>query len=280
MAFLEFENVSFTYDGRTNALDGLTLSIERGSFTCVLGGNGSGKSTLAKHANALLVPDSGHVLVDGMDTADEEHLFDIRSRVGMVFQNPDDQIVASLVEDDVAFGPENLGVEPSEIRQRVTEALLQVGMQGFERRETFALSGGQKQRVAIAGVLACKPQLIVFDESSAMLDPRGRSGLLRVCRELNAEGIAIVFITHFMEEAAYADRVSILDQGKIVLDGAPDDVLVRTDILEGLSLEVPFAAQFSRLLAERGIDVGMHVSEDELIDSLIECAQAQRGGAL
>ena len=280
MAFLEFENVSFTYDGRTNALDGLTLSIERGSFTCVLGGNGSGKSTLAKHANALLVPDSGRVLVDGMDTADDGHLFDIRSRVGMVFQNPDDQIVASLVEDDVAFGPENLGIEPDEIRRRVSESLLQVGMQGFERRETFALSGGQKQRVAIAGVLACKPQLIVFDESSAMLDPRGRSGLLRVCRELNAEGIAIVFITHFMEEAAYADRVIVLDQGKIVLDGAPEDVLVRTDVLEGLSLEVPFAAQFSRLLAERGIDVGTKIFEDDLIDSLVELDRERRGGAL
>ena len=268
MGIIEFDNVTFTYDGVSNALDGVNLNIRQGEFLCVLGGNGSGKSTLAKHVNALLAPDAGSVKVLGCDTRDAENVFRIRGNVGMVFQNPDDQIVASIIEDDVAFGPENLGIPNPELRERVTQALIQVGMQGFEKRETSALSGGQKQRVAIAGALAMQPQILVFDEASAMLDPRGRSGLLRVCRELNAAGLTIIYITHFMEEAARADRVVVLDRGRIALVGAPDDVLTRVDQLERLHLDVPFAARMARLLQGRGVSVSACIDTGSLAAQL------------
>ena len=261
-------DIEFTYDGERLALAGVDLHVAPGEFVCILGGNGSGKSTLAKHLNALLLPDRGTVTVDGYDTAEPRDVYRIRSTAGMVFQNPDDQLVASLVEDDVAFGPENLGVETAELAQRVRDALKQVGLVGFEKHETNALSGGQKQRVAIAGVLGMQPKILILDEASAMLDPRGRKGLMRVCRELNGRGMTVVMITHFMEEAAAADRVVVLDRGKVACNGAPRDVLVRTDVLAGLNLEVPFACDLSLKLREAGVDVPVCVEEAPLVDAI------------
>ena len=215
---ITFSDVSFTYTGDSYVLQDLNLTIEKGQFVCVLGANGSGKSTFSKLINALLLPDKGTVTTKGMDTSDPEYTFLIRSSAGSAFQNPDDQLVASLVENDVAFGPENLGIENPELRERVTKALAQVGLSGYELRETTALSGGQKQRVAIAGILAMNPEILILDEASAMLDPRGRRGLMRVCKELHAQGMTIVMITHFMEEAAEADRIIVLEKGLCVLD--------------------------------------------------------------
>lgn len=272
---IEFDSASFTYDGKTRAFDGVSLAVRQGEFLCVLGGNGSGKSTLAKHVNALLVPDEGAVHVLGRDTADPANTYYIRSNAGMVFQNPDDQIVASVIENDVAFGPENLGVATAELGQRVTEALAQVGLQGFETRETANLSGGQKQRVAVAGVLAMKPEILVFDEASAMLDPRGRAGLMRVCRELNESGLTIVLITHFMEEAALADRIVVLDGGHVALEGTPDEVLTQFEVLERLALEVPFAVRMSHALRQRGIPVDMHVNAEALEAQLASLLQKE-----
>ena len=275
MGIIGFDNVRFTYDGQRNALEQVDLQIEQGSFTCILGGNGSGKSTLAKHINALLVPDDGRVRVLGADTSDAAQLYFIRANAGMVFQNPDDQLVASVIENDVAFGPENLGVPTDELRKRVSLALSQVGLQGFEKKETAALSGGQKQRVAIAGVLAMEPQILVLDEASAMLDPRGRKGLSRVCRELNAAGLTIVLITHFMEEAAQADRVIVLERGHVALDGSPGDVLTRAERLKSLALDIPFATGMSLELRERGINTPVCVTVDELVGALRENSPSQ-----
>lgn len=272
---IDCTDVIFTYDGTEHALDGVSLHVDAGEFVCVLGGNGSGKSTLAKHLNALLVPDEGTVRIDGHDTSDADATFLIRSTAGMVFQNPDDQIVASLVENDIAFGPENLGVAPAEIRRRVGDALAEVGLIGFEDRETTALSGGQKQRVAIAGVLAMDPKILILDEATAMLDPRGRAGLMRVCKDLNARGMTIVMITHFMDEAAEADRVVVMNRGRIVAQGAPEDILTQADMLAELNLEMPFASTLSLDLSRRGIDVGMHVHAPALERALIDRAHAE-----
>ncbi|MDO5800518.1 MAG: energy-coupling factor transporter ATPase [Coriobacteriia bacterium] len=261
-------DVSFTYDGEAFALSGASAQIERGEFVCILGGNGSGKSTLAKHLNALLVPDKGQVEVCGMDTSEREHTYAIRQSAGMVFQNPDDQLVASLVEDDVAFGPENLGVPTAELRKRVTQRLEDVGLSGFEKHETHALSGGQKQRVAIAGALAMNPEILILDEASAMLDPRGRKGLMRVVRSLNDQGMTVVMITHFMEEAALADRVIVLDEGQVARVGTPQEVLVDVDALSALNLEVPFAAELSQALRRADVPVAAAVTEEELAKSV------------
>ena len=266
--------VEFTYDGDRLVLAGINAHIAPGEFVCILGGNGSGKSTLAKHFNALLVPDAGSVTTDGMSTADEENLYAIRSTAGMVFQNPDDQLVASLVEDDVAFGPENLGVETAEIALRVRSALEEVGLVGFEKHETNALSGGQKQRVAIAGVLAMNPKILILDEASSMLDPRGRKGLMRVCKELHERGMTIVMITHFMEEAAEADRIIVLEQGRVALEGAPDKVLARTDVLGRLNLEVPFACRLSTALRERDACIPVCIRENALADAIVQAADS------
>lgn len=265
---IEFKNTGFTYDGDSFVLDGVNARIEQGEFVAILGGNGSGKSTFAKHINALLIPDEGSVTVLDRNTSDERALYFIRSNAGMVFQNPDDQLVASLIENDVAFGPENLGIKPADLRTRVTEALADVGLQGFEKRETTALSGGQKQRVAIAGVLAMDPDILILDEATAMLDPRGRKGLMRVCHELNARGMTIIMITHFMEEAAQAQRVIVLEDGHVACDGTPEEVLVQADLLEHLNLDVPFACQLSLALRKRGVDVGVHVDTDSLKEEL------------
>ena len=272
-------DVSFTYDAEAFALSGASAQIERGEFVCILGGNGSGKSTLAKHLNALLVPDKGQVEVCGMDTSEREHTYAIRQSAGMVFQNPDDQLVASLVEDDVAFGPENLGVTTAELRKRVTQRLEDVGLSGFEKHETHALSGGQKQRVAIAGALAMNPEILILDEASAMLDPRGRKGLMRVVRSLNDQGMTVVMITHFMEEAALADRVIVLDGGQVARVGTPQEVLVDVDALSALNLEVPFAAELSQALRRADVPVAAAVTEEELAKSVFSLLESRMAKA-
>ena len=265
---VRFDRAGFTYDGETFVFRNLNLTVSRGEFVCVLGGNGSGKSTIAKHMNALLIPDEGSVEVLGLDTRDEGNLYFVRQNAGMVFQNPDDQLVASLVENDVAFGPENLGVPQNELTERVRQSLAEVGLALYGKHETNALSGGQKQRVAIAGVLAMQPQILILDEASAMLDPRGRRGLLRVCKELHERGMTIVMITHFMEEAALADRVVAVHAGEICLDGTPDEVLTQAEALENLNLEVPFACRLSLALQRRGVPVRTCVTETELKEEL------------
>ena len=221
------------------AIDGISLDIGKGSFTAVVGMNGSGKSTFAKSLNGLLVPTSGEVTVDGFSTKDEEHIWDIRSRVGMVFQNPDNQIVSSIVEDDVAFGPENLGVEPAEIRKRVDDALRRVGMYDQKDKGAHMLSGGQKQRIAIAGAIAMRPECIVFDEPTAMLDPRGRESVMQIIRELNSEGITCILITHFMSEAQQAERVIVLKNGKVLCDRTPAALFSDRKMIETAGLEMP-----------------------------------------
>ena len=246
-------DVTMKHSEKRMALDGVTLDIERGSFVAVVGSNGSGKSTLAKHLNALLLPTSGEVLVCGMSTADPDNTWEIRRRCGMVFQNPDNQLVSSVVEDDVAFGPENLGVEPSEIRRRVDESLKAVGMYEFRKKGPHLLSGGQKQRVAIAGVLAMQPECIVFDEPTAMLDPSGRREILNIIRGLHEQGKTVILITHFMEEAAQADRIIVMDQGKPVLDESPDKLFAHAEKLNSLNLQMPFGASMAAKLAARGV---------------------------
>lgn len=268
---IECRGVSFSYDGAAQALDGIDLSIKDGEFFCILGGNGSGKSTFAKHLNALLQPDAGTVRVNGMDASDPELVYDIRSTAGMVFQNPDDQLVATLVEDDVAFGPENLGVPSAQIAQRVREALKGVGLVGFERHETHALSGGQKQRVALAGVLAMEPRVLILDEASSMLDPRGRKGLMKACRALHDRGMTIVMITHFMEEAAEADRVAVFRAGHVAMLGTPEEILTRADELAQLNLDMPASCCLGTALRAKGVPVHAQVRE---VDMVAEIAQA------
>ncbi len=278
--FIEFDGVSFAYEeeenlASENVIENMSLKIEKGDFVAVLGHNGCGKSTLAKLCNAILVPQSGKVYVDGIDTADENRLYDIRQRVGMVFQNPDNQIVATIVEDDVAFGPENLGVEPAEIRRRVDEALKNVGMYDFRSFEPHKLSGGQKQRVAIAGIIAMKPDCIVLDEPTAMLDPRGRREVMATVKRLNEEyGITVIFITHYMDEAVKANRVIVMDNGKIVLDGKPKEVFVRIDTLKKIGLDVPEATELTHLLIGKGIDLPEDILDtDELYSYLVRLTE-------
>lgn len=275
---IECRGVSFSYDGAVPALDGVDLNIEDGEFFCILGGNGSGKSTFAKHLNALLQPDAGTVCVNGMDASDPELVYDIRSTAGMVFQNPDDQLVATLVEDDVAFGPENLGVESAQIAQRVREALKAVGLVGFERHETHALSGGQKQRVALAGVLAMEPRVLILDEASSMLDPRGHKGLMKACHALHDRGMTIVMITHFMEEASEADRVAVFRAGRVAMLGTPEEILTRADELAQLNLDMPASCCLGMELRAKGVPVHAQVRE---VDMVAEIAQtyAERSGA-
>ncbi|HHY46320.1 MAG TPA: energy-coupling factor transporter ATPase [Firmicutes bacterium] len=254
------EDVSFTYEaeGRdeVGALAGVNLTIKKGEFVVIIGHNGSGKSTLAKHLNALLLPSSGRVLVMGMDTRDPSNLWKIRQNVGMVFQNPDNQIVATTVEEDVAFGPENLGVNPAEIRRRVDEALDIVDMSRYRKHAPHLLSGGQKQRVAIAGVIAMRPSCVVLDEPTAMLDPSGRAEVMSTVKKLNAEeGITVVHITHFMDEAVMGQRVIVMEQGKIVMDGPPRDVFSRVETLRGLQLDVPQVTELAATLSESGLAI-------------------------
>ena len=274
---IECRGVSFSYDGAVPALDGVDLNIEDGEYFCILGGNGSGKSTFAKHLNALLQPDVGTVRINGMDASDPELVYDIRSTAGMVFQNPDDQLVATLVEDDVAFGPENLGVPSAQIAQRVREALKGVGLVGFERHETHALSGGQKQRVALAGVLAMEPRVLILDEASSMLDPRGRKGLMKACRALHARGMTIVMITHFMEEAAEADRVAVFRAGHVAMLGTPEEILTRADELAQLNLDMPESCRLGMALRTKGVPVHAQVREVDMVAEIAQ-AYAERSG--
>ena len=269
---LKTESLTFSYpaeDAPKEVLNGVNLEIQEGSFVAVLGHNGSGKSTLAKHLNAILLPSGGKVFVSGLDTCDEQKLLDIRRIVGMVFQNPDNQIVANVVEEDCAFGPENLGVPPLEIRQRVDEALKAVGMYQFREHAPHLLSGGQKQRIAIAGVLAMKPRCVVLDEPTAMLDPIGRREVLETIKKLNREsGVTVVLITHHMDEAAQADRLIVMSGGKVVADGAPQEVFQRVEELKAVGLTVPETVSLLYELRKEGVDL----PQDAL--TVEECAQA------
>ena len=267
---ITFSDVSFTYTGDTSVLSELALSIDEGQFVCVLGANGSGKSTFSKLINALLVPDTGTVTVNGMDTNNPDNTFAIRSTAGAVFQNPDDQIVASLVENDVAFGPENLGIENPELRKRVEESLAKVGLAGSGKRETTALSGGQKQRVAIAGVLAMHPSILIFDEASAMLDPRGRQDVLNIVERLHHErGMTVVMITQHMEEAARCDRIAVLDDGRLVMTGSPREVFGRVEELRAAGLDAPEAVQMRETLRQAGMPLaGDPITLEELAQAI------------
>lgn len=250
-----------------HAVNHVSLEIERGSFTAVIGKNGSGKSTLAKNINALLLPSSGAVYVKGFNTADEAMLWDIRQTAGMVFQNPDNQLVSSIVEDDVAFGPENLGIEPGEIRKRVDDSLYSVNMYEERKKAPHLLSGGQKQRIAIAGVIAMRPECIILDEPTAMLDPHGRYEVMEIIHKLHQEGITILLITHFMEEAAQADRVVIMEEGRVMLDGTPVEVFGHADEIKALSLDVPFAVELAQRLRKRGVEMPDNIiSTEEMVD--------------
>ncbi len=268
MDFIELEDMSHVYHaGEENAhaaVDHVDLKIKEGEFLAVLGMNGSGKSTLAKHFNAILLPTEGHCRVAGMDTADESHLWDIRQQVGMVFQNPDNQIIAAVVEDDVAFGPENLGVAPAEIRQRVADSLAAVGMEPYRKFAPHLLSGGQKQRIAIAGALAMHTKCLVLDEPTAMLDPSGRRDVLQTVKRLHAEaGITVIYITHFMEEAAAADRVLVMEQGRIVDDGTPAQVFSQVAAMKKRGLDVPMAAEVAWRLRQKGVRLPENILTDE-----------------
>ena len=260
MSFISIQNVYFTYDEDEatvkNAVDGVSLDIEQGEFVAVIGHNGCGKSTLAKHLNAMLLPDSGKVIVDGDDTSVEEKTFVIREKVGLVLQNPDNQLVASIVEEDVAFGPENLGVEPAEIRRRVDEALKAVDMYDYREHAPYKLSGGQKQRIAIAGILAIQPQCIVLDEPTAMLDPNGRDEVISTLIKLNREKkMTVVLITHYMDEAVLADRVVVMDSGKVLTQGTPEEVFSQVELLKKHRLDVPQAAELAYKLRGCGVDI-------------------------
>ena len=270
MEMLRTDNISFSYneDGH-NAVDGLSVCVHRGEFVAVLGANGCGKSTLAKHFNAILLPQKGTVLVEGIPTADEDRLLDIRQKVGMVFQNPDNQIVATIVEDDVAFALENLGVPPAEMRVRVDEAMELAGIAKYKDKAPYKLSGGQKQRVAIAGVIAMRPDCLVLDEATAMLDPIGREKVMRTVHRLNDEyGITVVQITHYMEEAATADRVVVMSAGKVAMEGTPKEVFRHVEELRALHLDVPQAAELCHALTAAGCPMA-----DDIID-VEECAAA------
>lgn len=259
MEILKLENVKYIYQGaeeQTGALDNISLSVNKGEFVCILGHNGSGKSTLAKLINGLYQPTEGKVYVKGMDTSDESQILNIRKTAGMVFQNPDNQLVATIVEEDVAFGPENLGVPTPEIRTRVDNALAAVGMEQFVKSEAHRLSGGQKQRIAIAGVLAMEPEIMVLDEPTAMLDPRGRAEVMETVTKLNKEkGITIIHITHFMEEAINADRLIVLADGQIKLQGKPREVFTQVDELRKLALDVPGMTYLAYLLRKNGFEI-------------------------
>jgi energy-coupling factor transport system ATP-binding protein len=254
------------------ALNGVTLDVKKGEFIVIIGHNGSGKSTLAKHLNALLKPSKGIVYIKGMDTRDQDKLWDIRQTAGMVFQNPDNQIVATIVEEDVAFGPENLGLPPEEIRKRVDEALKTVGMDKYAHSAPHYLSGGQKQRVAIAGIIAMKPEIIVLDEPTAMLDPSGRREVIETIKYLNKhEGITVVHITHYMEEAVDADKVIVMEQGRIVLQGTPEDVFSKVEVLKEIGLDVPQVTELAYRLRAEGLDIPLNLLKvEEMVDAICQ----------
>ena len=274
---IKCENLVFKYTSHEDgiekyAINGVDLTVKKGEFLVVLGHNGSGKSTLAKHMNALLLPTDGVVYVDGINTKDEERIWDVRAKAGMVFQNPDNQMVATIVEEDVAFGPENLGIDPKEIRKRVDESLEKVGMSEYKRHAPHLLSGGQKQRVAIAGILAMKPECIIFDEPTAMLDPSGRKEVIKNIKEINKEyGITIVLITHYMDEAAEADRIVVMDDGKLIMGGTPKEVFSKVELMKKIGLDVPQVTELSYELSKEGINLDRKIiNVDEMVDALCQ----------
>ncbi len=270
---IKIENLRFRYPGnKEDSLKNISTSFEKGSFTAILGHNGSGKSTLAKHLNSILLPSEGRVLVKGMDTADESRLLDIRRTVGMVFQNPDNQIVASVVEDDVAFAPENLGVESSEIRRRVDAALKQVEMYEYRTHAPHLLSGGQKQRIAIAGVLAMQPEVIVLDEPTAMLDPQGRHEVINCIEELRRQGVTVILITHHMSECIHCDRLIVMSDGEIRMDGTPSEVFSRVEELRAMDLDVPETVDILYQFRKRGLDVPINALEAESCAAVVAVA--------
>ena len=273
---ITIENLIFEYtrgdeSQPVRAIDNLNLGIERGSFTAIIGKNGSGKSTLAKNLNGLLLPTEGVIYVDGFDTRDDDSIWNVRQTAGMVFQNPDNQLVSAIVEDDVAFGPENLGIEPAEIRRRVDKALADVNMGQFKKKAPHLLSGGQKQRIAIAGVVAMKPKCIIFDEPTAMLDPKGRSEIMSIIDELHAEGITVILITHFMDEAVRADRVIIMHEGRILLDGTPQEVFEQEELIRSVNLDVPLMVEMGAKLRKAGIDVPKDIiTEEKMVEFICQ----------
>ena len=273
---ISVQNITFAYTREegaemVKAIDGVSFEIEPGSFTAVIGKNGSGKSTLAKNLNGLLLPTEGDILVAGYNTKDDAHIWDVRQTAGMVFQNPDNQLVSAIVEDDVAFGPENLGVDPQEIRQRVDQALEAVNMGQFKNKAPHLLSGGQKQRIAIAGVVAMKPRCIIFDEPTAMLDPKGRKEIMAIIDELHQEGITVVLITHFMEEAVRADRVIIMNEGKILLDRTPAEVFAQGQLMKSVNLDVPPIVELADELRAVGIAIPDEIiTEEEMVTYLCQ----------
>lgn len=273
---ISVQNITFAYTREegaetVKAIDGVSFEIEPGSFTAIIGKNGSGKSTLAKNLNGLLLPTEGDILVAGYNTKDDAHIWDVRQTAGMVFQNPDNQLVSAIVEDDVAFGPENLGVDPQEIRQRVDQALEAVNMGQFKNKAPHLLSGGQKQRIAIAGVVAMKPRCIIFDEPTAMLDPKGRKEIMAIIDELHQEGITVVLITHFMEEAVRADRVIIMNEGKLLLDGTPAEVFAQGQLMKSVNLDVPPIVELADELRAVGIAVPDEIiTEEEMVTYLCQ----------
>lgn len=270
--FAESVNLDFKYDGESEfVLKDINISFKQGEMTAVLGHNGCGKSTFAKHLNAILLPSGGAVYIDGIDTKDENRIYDIRQRVGMVFQNPDNQIVATIVEEDVAFALENLGVEPNEIRRRVNEALQAVGMYEYRMHAPHQLSGGQKQRVAIAGIIAMRPRCIVLDEPTAMLDPKGRAEVMKTVKELNGKyGITIILITHYMEEAAQCGRIIVMDKGKVLMDNSPKQVFSRVEELKSVGLDVPQVTELVYELNKYGLKLDTHIiNENECCDALL-----------
>ena len=274
-----FDNVHYTYPtDEKKSLCGVNLSIEKGSFVAVLGHNGSGKSTFAKHMNGILVPDEGRVLVEGLDTSDEEHIIDVRRRVGMVFQNPDNQLVANVVEDDVAFAPENLGVEPREIRERVDAALRQVGMYDYRMHAPHLLSGGQKQRVAIAGVIAMQPDIIVLDEPTAMLDPQGRREVVETVYSLcHEKGMTVVYITHHMDECIDADRLIVMSNGCVMADGKPANIFANAELLRREGLEQPETARLLQDLRAAGMRLeGEPLSVEDCAELIAQVLQSER----
>lgn len=270
MALLQAKNVSFSYDKLNNVISDISLSIEKGEYVAVIGRNGSGKSTLAKLFNGLLKPDSGEIIVDGLNALEKKNLFEIRKRVGVVFQNPDNQLVASIVEDDVAFGPENLGIKREEIGERIDFALKSVGMEKFKKSSPTRLSGGQKQRIAIAGVLALKPQVIILDESTAMLDPKGRKEVLEVVDKLNKEqSVTVLTITHYMDEVVHADKVIVLENGKIAMFGTPEQIFEQKEEIKRLGLELPLPMIIADKLREGGLKLSSKIlTEKDLGEEL------------
>lgn len=270
---IRIENVKYKYDkdDSTYAVDGVNLDIKKGEFTAIIGHNGSGKSTLAKLINSLLLPAEGKIYVKGMDTSDDSKLWDIRQTAGMVFQNPDNQLVATIVEEDIAFGPENQGVEPEEIRRRVDDALNAVGMYEFRKRPPHMLSGGQKQRIAIAGILALNSDCIILDEPTAMLDPSGRKEVMETLGKLKKQGKTILLITHYMDEAVQADRVVIMDKGNIKLDGTPKEVFRNIDEIKRFGLDVPQVTELAQALAKEGLNIPYDtIDVKELVDALCQ----------